>query len=191
MDIQEFFADLPTLETERLILRKVASEDAEDMFAYASNPNVAEHVTWDPHQNLNESMEIINRILTRYKENGISPWGIVLRSSNKFISTCGFFDWSSKHNRAEIAYAISETYWGQGYTTEAARSVIDLGFNHGQLNRIEARCKIPNIGSARVMEKCGMTFEGILRQHVSLKNQYHDMKLYSILRHEWTMLKSR
>ena len=61
-----------------------------------------------------------------------------------------------------------------------------FGFRTMELNRIEARCKIENIASARVMEEVGMRFEGILRQHMFAKGTYHDLKIYSILKEEWT-----
>ncbi len=78
----------------------------------------------------------------------------------KIIGTCGFLYWLPNHARAELAYAIGREYWNQGLTTEGARAVAEFGFRTMNLNRIEARCEIPNIGSARVMEKLGMTFEG-------------------------------
>ena len=69
--------------------------------------------------------------------------------------------------------------------TEAVKAAIDFGFSNMPLNRIEARCDLENIASARVLEKVGMKFEGLLRQHIYSKGSYHDMKMYSILKQEW------
>ena len=66
---------------------------------------------------------------------------------------------------------------------------MDFGFEQMSLNRIEARCELPNIGSARVMEKIGMTYEGVLREQMYTKGAYRDVKMYSILRREWAAAK--
>jgi len=69
--------------------------------------------------------------------------------------------------------------------TEAIRAVIHFGFREMGLNRIEGRCRVDNVASARVMEKAGMEMEGVLRQHVYAKGSFHDMKVYAVLREEW------
>jgi ribosomal-protein-alanine N-acetyltransferase len=89
------------------------------------------------------------------------------------------------HSRAEIGYALSRRYWGEGYMSEAVNAVIEFGFREMLLNRIMARCEVNNIASARVMEKVGMQLEGILRQHLFVKGRYWDLKIYSILREEF------
>ena len=183
--IEDVFADLPTLETERLVLRRMRLEDASDLFEYASDPEVSLYTTWYPHQSIDDSREFLTRILSLYENTQLADWGIVHKADAKFIGTCGFADWSPYHSRAEIGYAMSRKYWGQGLMTEAARRVIDFGFENMQLNRVDARCMIENIGSARVMEKSGMTYEGILREHMYAKGRYDDLKIYSILRREW------
>ena len=100
------------------------------------------------------------------------------------IGTCFFHSFNFQHRRADIAFNLSRKYWGQSYATETAREVILFGFNQWGLNRIQGTCMIKNIASARVMEKVGMTFEGILRKYTYGKGHFHDLKLYSILRDE-------
>lgn len=107
---------------------------------------------------------------------------MTLRTS---VGTCGYVWWLPRHARAEIAYALARRCWNQGLTTEAVRALVAFGFSTMQLNRVEARCEIPNVASARVMEKAGMSFEGVLRQHMFAKGRYVDLKLYSILKQEW------
>lgn len=176
------FGDLPTLETERLLLRKIRADDAPDFFEYANDPEVSKHSTWSPHQSLEDSRQFINVILNRYQAQHVAPWGIEHKADRKFIGMCGFGNWITYHRRAEISYALAHPYWSQGYMTEAVRAALSFGFDVLQLNRIEARCKLENIGSSRVLEKTGMTFEGVLRQHMFIKGHYHDLKLYAIVR---------
>ncbi|MEB3828305.1 GNAT family N-acetyltransferase [Phormidium sp. CCY1219] len=179
------FGDLPSLETPRLLLRKMTLADAVDIFEYASNPKVAQYVTWPVHQSLDDTHQFLTSVLERYAQQKTAPWAIVHKNLRQAIGTCGFVNWHSAHNRAEIGYALSAKYWGCGYMTEAVCTAIDFGFREKGLHRIEGRCKLQNIASARVLEKAGMTFEGILRQQMLKDEVYYDMKIFSILRQEW------
>ena len=185
MKIEDIFRDLPTIKTERLVLRKLTQDDAQDVFEYASDPEVPKYSTWSVHQSIEDTKEFLNAVIEEYVNHEIAPWGIVHKADKKVIGTCGFVNWILDDDRAEIGYALSRKYWGQGYMPEAVREAIDFGFRKMQLNRIEARCKVENTASARVMEKVGMKFEGILREHMFVKGKYHDLKIYSILRKEW------
>jgi ribosomal-protein-alanine N-acetyltransferase len=179
------YPDLPTLESDRLMLRKMSLEDAPDLFEYASDSQVAQYTTWTPHQSLEDSQIFLNSILEKYQTHESCDWGIIHKGDCKLIGTCGFVNWVQAHHHAEMGYALSRAYWGQGYMPEAVKAVVAFAFQETNLNRIEARCKLPNQASARVMEKVGFSFEGILRQQMLSKGSFHDMKLYAILREDW------
>jgi [ribosomal protein S5]-alanine N-acetyltransferase len=183
--LEEIFRELPTLETPRLVLRKIRLGDAPDIFAYASDPAVARYTTWPPHPTVAATEAFVRELLQRYAQGLVAPWGIVHREDGKMIGSCGFAYVMAWHGRAEIAYALSRAYWGRGLMPEAVRAVLGFGFETLRLNRIEARCEIENVASERVMQKLGMQFEGVLRQHTQVMGVYRDLKLYSILRDEW------
>jgi ribosomal-protein-alanine N-acetyltransferase len=185
MIIQDIYKDLSPLKTERLLLRKVTQEDLDDFYAWASDPEVTHYVTWHAHTSPEETQEFINRILDRYKHAKIAPWAIVDRQENRMIGLNGFCTWDVRHHRAELAYVLSRPHWGKGYITETSQAIINFGFQNMNLNRIFARCRVPNIGSARVMEKCGMTYEGTLREVAFVKNQFVDLKYYALLKKDW------
>jgi len=185
MGIEDVFGDLPVLETTRLVLRKMTLDDAGDMFEYARDPEVAKYVTWDAHRTIDDTLAFLRSVHQRYREGKIASWGMEYKLHSRLIGTCGFVSWKPRHNRAEIGYALSRAYWGKGVMTEAVREVIRFGFEQMKLNRIEARCKVQNLSSERVMQKVGMRFEGILREVVFDKGEYHDLKLYSILKNEY------
>lgn len=184
-DTKEPFADLPTLETPRLILRRLRREDAEDTFRNASDPRMSAHTTWLPHRTVDDSRAFIGNVLERYAHGDIAPWAVEHRPDGRCIGTCGYMAWWRHDRKAEIGYAIGAAYWGQGLMTEAVRAVIAFGFREMALHRIEARCKPANIGSARVMEKCGLRYEGTLRETVLVKGEFVDLQVYGILRREW------
>ena len=183
--MEDMFGDLPTLETDRLLLRKLDLGDAEDIFEYARDPEVARYVLWEAHRSIEDSQSFINWVLEQYKKGQVSPWGIVHEADEKLIGTCGFVGWFPECARAEVGYALAKKYWGKGYMSEAVRAVITFGFREMRLNRIEATCDLKNLASARVMEEVGMKFEGVLRGYILLKGASCDQKMYSLLRSEF------
>ncbi len=180
MNWKEEFSDFPSLETERLILRKIIIEDAEDLLHYASNEEVTRLVTWNRHSTMSDSKHFIKTFLPKYDV----PWGIEHKESGKFIGTVHFVWWDAANHSAEIGYVLSQDYWGQGLITEAANAVISFGFEKMDLVRIQARCFLENKGSERVMEKLGMTYEGTIRKAMLVKGIHRDLKLYSIVKED-------
>lgn len=183
--IKKVFKNLSALETGRIILRKMSMHDTNDLFEYASEPEVAQFVTWEYHKSIADSKKFLKSILQKYKEHKVAPWGIVLKENNKLIGTGGYVWWNPNHRSAEIGYALSKKYWNKGLMTEAVRGIIRFGFEKMELNRIEARCKPENAASEKVLQKCGMKLEGILRQQMFAKGEYQDLKMYSILKEEY------
>ncbi|MFD1676203.1 GNAT family N-acetyltransferase [Alicyclobacillus fodiniaquatilis] len=171
---------MPVIETNRTILRQLVPADAGELFAYASDEAVAKYTTWQPHQTVDDARQFIQRALERYAQNIHADWGIIEKATDRLIGTCGFVH-VHPHRRAEIGYALGRTHWNQGLMSEVVKSVILYGFKTLQLHRIEARADVRNVGSWRVMEKCNMTFEGVLRGHLFAKNEFHDVRMYSIL----------
>ena len=175
----------PTIETERLTLRPLTMADDEAIYAYGSDPEVSKYVLFDTHQTIEDSRVFLRLVLSEYAEHKPSALGIELKNSGELIGTIGYLNWNNDHKRIEIGYALSRDNWNKGYVTEAAKGLIDFFFHNSDLIRIEARCRLENTGSARVMEKAGMKFEGILRKHIFTKGEHRDMKIYSIIRDEW------
>jgi [ribosomal protein S5]-alanine N-acetyltransferase len=183
--------DLPELTTERLWLRKLALADAEDVFAYASDPEVARFVTWEAHGSIRDSIAFLNMVKQKYDNGQIAEWGIADKSTGRIIGTCGFTWVRPEHGKGEIGYALAQTHWRKGLMTEAVEAVFQFGLHTLHLNRIEARCKVENTGSERVMQKCGMRYEGTFRQTMLVKGKYIDLKMYAILRDEWEQRKTK
>ncbi|USB33375.1 GNAT family protein [Paenibacillus sp. YPG26] len=182
MKIEDIFSDLPTLETERTILRKIDLEDIQDIYAYCSDEEVSKYTTWEVHRKIEDTKGFVNYVLGKYTNCQLSPWGIQDKNTGKLIGTCDYVNWDIDNYKAEIGYALSRKHWGQGYMTECVKKLIEFGFVSMNLNRIEAKCILDNIGSSRVMEKSGMRLEGILKEYIFNKGNFHDIKIYSIIR---------
>ncbi len=183
--ICKIFSNIPTLETERLTLRRIRIDDVEDMYEYSKDDFVTKYLIWSPHIDQKYTLEYINYIQQRYRTGDFYDWGVINRSDKKMIGTCGFTRFDYVNNSAEIGYVLNSAYHGRGIATEAAAEVIKFGFEKLLLNRIECKYIIGNDASRRVMEKNGMKFEGIRREGMLIKGMYRDIGVCSILRSEY------
>ena len=183
--ICSIFMNMPILETERLLLRPMQKDDADDMYAYASRADVTEYLLWSPHPCRGYTEDYLCYISSRYKLGDFYDWAVVEKESGKMIGTCGFTRFDPPHNKAEIGYVLNPDYHGRGYATEAAGRVIAYGFEELDLHRIEARFMSGNQASLRVTEKLGMTFEGFMRDGMLVKGSYKTIGISAILDYEW------
>ncbi|MBO5326603.1 MAG: GNAT family N-acetyltransferase [Clostridia bacterium] len=179
------FSHFPELETDRLHLRAIRVSDAADMYDYAKRDEVTKYLLWNPHPDVTYTRRYLEYLAGRYRLGQFYDWAIVSKSDQRMIGTCGFVRFDCPHNSAEIGYVLSPDYQGQGYMYEAARRVMQFGFSVLGLHRIEARYMIENASSRQVMEKLGMTFEGVKRSSMLVKGQYRDIGYCAILANEF------
>ncbi|MBQ8849679.1 MAG: GNAT family N-acetyltransferase [Clostridia bacterium] len=179
------FSSIPTLRTERLILRRMSVRDVDDMFDYASRESVTEYLLWEPHQSKRYTEDYLRYISTRYNLGDFYDWAVVEAQSGRMIGTCGFTRFDLPNNSAEIGYVLNPDFHGNGYATEAAAKVMEFGFCELGLHRVEAKFMQGNAASLHVMEKLGMTFEGYRRDGMLVKHKYRTIGVCSILASEW------
>jgi ribosomal-protein-alanine N-acetyltransferase len=175
----------PTLRTSRLLLRPIVPADASDIFNYGSDPQVTRYVTWPTHRTIDDALDFVNRRVRAYEAGPVLNWGMTQGEGKPVIGCIGIDTVSDQHFSGEMGYVLARPFWRQGLMTEGVRAVIDATFRFTPLNRIEANCVVPNAASARVMEKSGMTFEGIGREMRYFKESFHDLQLWAILRRDW------
>lgn len=180
--LRKLFDRSPRIETQRLILRRMKVSDAADMFDYAKREEVTKYLLWAPHENLEYTRLYMKQVEKGYKQGIFYDFGVIFKENNKLIGTCGFARIDNANSTAEAGYVLNPDYWGRGLAAEALSAVIRMGFEKQGFNRIEARYMAENIRSRRVMEKCGMSYEGILREAVFAKDSYVDVGVCAILR---------
>lgn len=171
---------LPTLATERLILRQLAPEDMDDVFAYASNPEVSRHLTWECHRSLADTLVFLRAVDEAYERGELRDFGLVLKATGRLVGTCGFVRADRAAGLAELGYTLARPLWDRGLMTEAVRAVIDFGLEEIGLRRVEALCLPENAASARVLEKAGMTREGLVEGRVVMRGQPRAAYLFSL-----------
>ena len=180
-------AELPErLETERLVLRVRTVADAEDIFDYASRPEVSYPAGFPPVKILEDEIYYLEHILLKRnkKENLPAGYGIVVKGTDKVI---GSVDFPRRHEDdvLEIGYIFHPDYWGRGYVSEAARALIDLAFKELILHKIELSCFGYNLQSQRVAEKLGFTLEARIRDRKDAQGNRCDGLIYGLLKSEW------
>ena len=176
------------LNTPRLTLRPLTMRDAQDIYDYSRDPEVARHVLWDAHRSLADSRAYLRFILRQYRDGVPSSYGIVLKASGRVVGTIGFMWYSQENHSVEVGYSLARGVWNQGLMTEALKAVMRLSFEELQVHRVEAQHETSNPASGRVMLKCGMRHEGTLRGRIYNKGRFVDVELYAILREDWERL---
>jgi ribosomal-protein-alanine N-acetyltransferase len=171
------------LKTERLLLRPFRLADAADVFAYAKDPEWFRYLGRRmprPYLRRDSDEYVAKRILAPWESN--PTFAMVLDST--VIGGVGLKIRES-NDHAELGYGLARIHWGEGLVTEAARAVVDWGFKDLGLAKIFAMADLPNKGSWRVMEKLGMTREGVLRRESIVNDKPVDNLYYGLLREEW------
>jgi len=182
-----FPAGLPTLETNRLVLRPFLPADLEDVFAYASDPETTRLVRFDTHRDRGVTARWLADVGAR--EAG-APWALELKEGGRVIGSLGARDWEPGNRCAEVGFVLNREFWGRGLVPEALRAAVDDLFAHRGVNRLQAHAMVENAASAAVLVKCGFAIEGVQRERVFLKGAFHDIRLFGLLRSDWEALRA-
>jgi len=176
---------IPTITTERLVLRPFTLDDALEVQKLAGVREIADTTLNIPHPYSDGVAEKwINTHRDEYQKSGSVAWAVTLKDSSQLIG-CISLGADSKNERAELGYWIAREHWGQGYCTEAAKKVLTYGFRQAKLNRIFAFYLSRNPASGKVMQKIGMKKEGQMRQHIKKWDKFEDIIYYGILAAEY------
>lgn len=175
-----------TIETKRLILRAFTPDDGRAAFEnWMSDPKVTEFLRWKTHTDISDSRKIVNEWASGSADPEFYQWAIVPKDVNEPIGTISVVDRNDALGIFHIGYCIGSKWWHKGITSEAFSAVIHFLFEEVGANRIESQHDPENTHSGDVMKKCGLTFEGTLRQADFNNRGIVDACVYSILQSEW------
>ena len=175
-----------TIETNRLILRKARPEDAQAMFDnWAREDIVTKYMTWPTYTSVQEAEWRIAYLLEQYADEKTYEWFIELKEIGQPIGSISAVNVNEDVQLAHIGYCIGSKWWGKGIMPEALAAVIQFFFEQVGVNRVEACHDVDNPNSGKVMRKCGMTYEGTLRQSGRNNQGIIDRAFYGILREEY------
>jgi len=174
------------LETERLILRRLTINDIESVYNnWANDDDVTRYLSWPTHRDTNITKNVLENWIQNYSEDDFYQWGIVLKDINEPIGTISVVDKNDDIKMVVIGYCIGKQWWNKGITSEALNAVIKFFFDEVGVNRIEARHDPNNQNSGKVMIKCGMKYEGRLRQAHRNNTGICDHIVYGILAEDY------
>jgi len=170
--------------SDRLLLRKPVMEDAPTIFdLYAQDEVVTKYLTWQSHQTIKETRSFIKRCKQTWQEGEAFPWTIIRKIDNQLLGMVEIT--AIDHSGVCLGYVLARPFWGEGYMTESLQLIIQWAFRQNDIYRVWAFCDIENMASKKVMEKCGMQCEGILRSWLKLPQlgeKPRDCSCYSIIK---------
>lgn len=174
------------IETDRLILRRYKIEDADAMYKnWASDSEVTKFLTWQPHSSVEVSRGIIEDWLKKYSDEKYYQWAIVLKDNgNEPIGDISVVHMNEDISMVHIGYCLGRAWWRRGIMSEALKAVTDFMFDTVEVNRVESRHDPRNPNSGKVMQKCGMKYEGTLRSADRNNQGICDACYYALLRSE-------
>jgi ribosomal-protein-alanine N-acetyltransferase len=181
MTFQDYFIRVPTLETERLILRPFCYEDINDYLSFFSDNEVQKYLGGIPvPKDYEDAKRWVDNMNGRcLKTKLVITWCIELKGTNKVIGRCDLGGFVRK-SMADIAYYLSKDYWHMGLAGEAVKAVVEFGFERLMLHRIQATVLPQNIYSIQLLKKLGFLEEGLLRKY-DFGKEFHDTVMLSAL----------
>jgi ribosomal-protein-alanine N-acetyltransferase len=128
-----------------------------------------------------QAEQLIERQRQRFEQKERFRWGIALKNNDTIIGTGDYVAWNRVWRNAELGYDLARPYWGQGIMTEAVRAMIQFGFKHMGLHRIEAEVMPENSASIRLLRKLDFHEEGILQERSFWKGAFRDLAMFALL----------
>jgi ribosomal-protein-alanine N-acetyltransferase len=167
-----------TLETNRLLLRPFVETDAIDMYNnWASDDEVTKYLTWNTHQNIEVSKSIIDLWIRQYDKPERINFAITLKETNELIGGIDVVGYLDKI--PVIGYVLGKKYWNNGYMSEACENVLKYLFSLGH-EKVIIDAVVENIGSNRVIKKCGGIFEKEYSEFCEQKNKFFNINRYYV-----------
>ncbi|MBQ5674857.1 MAG: GNAT family N-acetyltransferase [Lachnospiraceae bacterium] len=169
------------IRTSRLILRKYKISDAQDMFKnYASDERVTKFLNWRPYDNAEEILQFLEMSINDYKKENTYHWAIQFKG--EIIGSIFAMFVNDLHKNCEVGYCIGYDFWNKGLTSEAFSGVIQFLFEEVGMHRIMAKHDVENPASGEVMKKCGLTYEGRMKEYyLRYDGTYSDSLIYGII----------
>lgn len=175
------------LETERLILRKFKLSDAEALYYnWANDDEVTKFLMWSTHVSVEVSETIVKDWVNSYSDNKFYQWAIVLKDNkDEPIGCISVVHMDEKIDMVHIGYCIGRKWWHQGITSEAFSGIIPFLIEEVGAKRIESRHDPRNPNSGKVMLKCGLKYEGTLRNGDHNNQGICDASMYGLIAEEY------
>lgn len=175
------------LETNRLKLRRFELSDAEAIFRnWANDPEVTKYLMWPEHKDAGVSENVLKEWVSRYDDETFYQWAIVLKSNgSEPIGSISIVRSDDEIKMVHVGYCIGKKWWHQGIMSEALSELIRFFFEEVGVNRIESRHDPKNPNSGKVMAKCGLIYEGTVKQGDWNNQGICDYSMYGLVKEDY------
>jgi ribosomal-protein-alanine N-acetyltransferase len=183
--IRKSFRAIPTLETPRLILRKILPRDEEDMYEYSRDPETSKYLLWEPHTSRSYTKGHISYLQYLYQNARFFDWALIEKKSGKMIGTCGFTEIYERKKTAEVGYVLSPLFHRQGIAPEALGRIMEYGFETLGLKKLSGRFMEDNLASQKVLLKMGYCEDTEKKEYFYKRGKKQRILTYSITKEEY------
>lgn len=175
------FIPFPIIETQRLVLRKITTEDAPEVFYMRSNQQVLKYINKTPAKTLEDALAFMRLIEEQEQKGECVTWAITLKGETKLKGTVCIWKIDKEHQRGELGYALHPDLHRQGIMDEVLKAVINFGFTCIKLHSLEANINPDNIASQKLLEKNGFVREGYFKENYFFEGKFLDSAIYSLV----------
>ena len=176
------FHPFKNLETERLLMRRLAASDIKEIRELRGNPETMKFIPRPLVTTDEEALEHFKMIDEKIENNSGINWAITLKGNPKLIGIIGHYRIQPENHRCELGYMILPQYNGQGIVTEAIKVVLEYGFDDLNMHSIEAVIDPENFASERVLIKNGFVKEAHILENELWNGKFWDTVIYSLLK---------
>lgn len=180
----------PTLYTDRLILRRITLEDAQNFFEIRSNKELMSALDKEPFKNIEELLSFFEQIEAGINSNKSIAWAVCLKDDNRMMGHVGYHKIDFVNHRAEIGYALLPKFQNKGLCSEALKAILDVAFNQFNFHSLEADVNPANNPSIKLITKMGFVKEAHFRENYFFKNVFLDSAIYSLLKKDYLSAQS-
>jgi len=175
------FDPFPILTTERLLLRKITEEDADQVLFLRSDRDVLQYLDRDPITSIDDAVQWIRMIDAGVRSNEFIAWALSLKNEKQLVGTISFWNMKKEHYRSEIGYALHPAQQGKGLMQEAMTAVLEYGFKKMNLHSVEANVNPKNVSSIKLLERNNFVREAYHRENYFYKGNFLDSAIYSLI----------
>jgi RimJ/RimL family protein N-acetyltransferase len=172
------------IETDRLVLSRPHPADAERIASLCNDRALAENMTVMPHPyTTDDAREWLETV--RSRDEDALVYGIHLNIPERVLIGVISVERKAPDQDPELGYWLGQGYRGRGFTTEAARAILRQAFQSGRYAAVASSCRLTNIPSRRILEKCGFSYQGLGRRHIRALGHDEPVDLFRLSREQW------
>ena len=164
----------PLIQTDRLTIRIVSSDDSKDFYEFCSDPIVCTYLTFNPYKTLSHTKTVINNMLNAYIHGSDVNFSVILKDNNKVIGSVSL-NFKEFENIAELGYLFNSSYWNKGYANEAVCALLKVAFDYYNVDVVIASYIKDNHSSASLLSKNGFVIDEIIKNGFIKNNKEYDL----------------